>query len=372
MVLDRAAVFADTSIEELEKASRSLAKNIDAGARGGAKQAEMFERLGTSANELIDLTLPEQLLRIADGMAMIENHTEKTATALALFGKSGGNMLQLLADSGGLLAKSMAEVQEYVGFFSSQELNGIGAANDAWDRLSMTFSGVFQKIAAMMSPALERLYLNLADAIKPGTALNWMFMSLARVATLTVNVINELVGFFSFLSEGTGKVTGRFLATIVVATALMSAYRGLILLLGILRVRTAALAVWEAARAGINIKTAAVLLTAGAATVAFSNEINKAVNSLLGMMDAQVEVNSGLEDFIDLRAKAEKRSVNLGSAAFGSQSALEQLFTVRSDTQAIAGVENGINESNQLLRQIRDGINAAEGAVDVQFEEVDL
>jgi len=370
--LQLAADLSGVSLGEIEVGARTLTKQVDALSKGSAKQVALFKELGLTANDVLDKSLMEQIVAVGKGMGGIESVTRRNAIALELFGRSGLKILPLLANNAEAVRSAMSDIQRLGSPISAADGRAVENSNDAYTRLIYTLDNIFQVIGVMLAPALERLYINLAEAIRPGTALNQMFLSMGQVLALAVNVANELVGFIAFMSEGMGTLTGKFLAGIVVATALISVYKGLIVLLGILRVRTAALAIWEAARAAINIKTAAILLAAGVAAVAFADKINGAVNSLMGMMDAQVGVNKGIEDFIDLKAKSEKKTLNLGSASFGSQSALEQLFTVKSERQTMQGVENGINESNDLLRAIRDGINAAEGAIDVDVEEVDL
>jgi hypothetical protein len=370
--LQLAADLSGVALTEIEVGARTLTKQIGALSQGSSRQVELFKELGLTANDVLDKTLTEQLVAVGKGLEGIESTTRRNVIALELFGRSGQKLLPLLADNAAAVRDAMKDIQRLGAPISAADGAAVEKSNDAFTRLMFTFNSIFQAISVMLAPALERLYVNMAEAIKPGTALNQVFLSMGQVLTLVVNIANEAVGFLAFMSEGMGTLTGKFLAGIVVATALVSVYKSLIVLLGILRVRTAALAVWEAARAAINIKTAAILLAAGAATVAFSDQINAAVNSLLGMMDAQVQVNKGIEDFISLKAQSEKKSLNLGSASFGSQAALEQLFTVKSERQAMQGLESGINESNDILRAIRDGIHSAENAINIDVEEVDL
>jgi hypothetical protein len=370
--LQLAADLSGVALGEIEVGARTLTKQVDALSKGSARQVELFKELGLTATDVLDKSLSEQLAAVGTGLGGIESVTRRSAIALELFGRNGNKLLPLLANNAQAVRDAMSDIQRLGAPISAADGAAVEKSNDAFTRLMFTFDSIFQTVSVAMAPALERLYVNLAEAIRPGTALNQMFLSLGQVMTLAVNVVNELVGFISFMSEGMGTLTGRFLAGVVVATALISVYKGLIVLLGLLRARTAALAIWEAARAAINIKTAAILLAAGGAAVAFAEQINGAVNSLMGLMDAQVNVNKGIEDFIDLKAKSDRKSLNLGSATFGSQAALEQLFTVKGERQAMKGIENGVKESNDLLRAIRDGINAAEGAINVDVEEVDI
>jgi hypothetical protein len=374
LVLERAAVFADTSIQDLEKATVTLVKSIQAGADGSQKQIELFEKLGTTAQELMAMSLPEQLQAISQGMAGIENTTEKTAVAFQVFGKSGRNMLQLMADDGAILAQSLAEVQQYGGVFTSGELARVGATNDAWDRLLLTFNGVFNRIAVDMSPALERLFLNLSDAIKPGTALNMVLIQMGQAATLTVNVIAELAGFVTFLSQESGALGATLLSLVIIMGASVAITKTLTAVSKSYLIIQTALSKVELLRAKLNTATVVTAGVALTAYLAFSKQINEVIAQTLGFADAQNAANSEVGDFIKLQDKASQPiKANLGSASFGSQAALEQLLTVRTERQGIGQVAVAVEKSNDLLGQIRDGLAGAFGVVGgVDFEEVDI
>lgn len=377
MVLGRAATYADTSLDEVEKGSRNLAKNIDAGLKGGKRQEELFQRLGTTATELFAKSLPEQLGIVASGMSKLQNNTERTAVSLALFGKSGAGMLQLMGDNGAWLAQSLEEVQRYANVFTSKELEGIGAANDAWDTLMMTFNGVFQRIAVDLAPAITRLLMVIANGIAPGTFLNGVFSVFGDTLGLVVRLLDILGNELSFTSQILGSFTGRIFGALILSAALIKAYVALAAILTVLRVRTLALAAVEAARIALQKKNLAMsLAVAGlgvAAFAAFSDQINGLIDNLLGAVDAQDNLNAGLGDFDKLQEGiSRKNKINLGSAQFGTQAALEQILTVRSDRQGMGEIKGAIDNSNEILEQIRDGLQGVGGIMDGQFEDADL
>lgn len=62
--------------------------------------SKAFEVLGLSVAELADMTADEQLLKVGDAIAGLQNPTIKAAVAMEVFGKSGGRMLSFFATGG--------------------------------------------------------------------------------------------------------------------------------------------------------------------------------------------------------------------------------------------------------------------------------
>lgn len=367
--LDLAANLSGVAVGGLDTAFRTLTRSIIAANDGSKVQSDLFRKLGIEAKELTDLSFPQQLEKIAAGLGTITNSTEKANAAIQLFGRSGLQLLPLLANNGAALADSLRDAERLGGFFTSSETAAIEASNDAFTRLNFAFNAIFQRIAVDLAPALQRLFVNLTEAIKPGTALNGVMLQFGSFLQLGVNLLNEFAGFLRFTSEAFGTLTGKVVAGVVAA---YSMYR----VIGLLRMASQsylriqkALAVVEAARASLNVKTAALVVGAGVAVAVFSNELNGLIDQMLGVGQAQQGVNDQIGDFIDLsKQAAQPRKINLASATAGSQAALEQLFTVRSQG-GIGAVGDKIDQTNDILGQIRDGMSQA-GNVIPDVEEV--
>jgi hypothetical protein len=366
--LELAAELSGLAVEKINTSYGILIRNIAAANAGGKQQQQLFQQLGLDAQKLGGMGAADQFQAIAAAIDGIRDRTQKANAAIQLFGRSGLDLLPLMANQGKGIADAMRDAQRLGGFISTAEAGRVEAANDAFSRLTFTVRSLFQRIAVDMAPALGRLFTTMAEGLKPGTALNAMLQTFGSVATLLVNVLDVLLNEIRFLSEFFGVWTGKLLGAIIVSVAVIKIYTTLAALLTILRLRTIALAAVEAARLALQKKNiAAALLVAGlgvAAFAAFSDEINKLVDGLLGAADAQADLNQQVGDFEKLQAKAGGgQKLNLGSAQFGTQAALEQILTVRGEQRGIAQVAAGVDQSNELLGQIRDGINAAQGIV---------
>jgi hypothetical protein len=283
-------------------------------------------------------------------------------------------LLPLLAGGGQGIVAAMKDAQRLGGFISNQEAQSVEASNDAFTRLQFTLNAVFQKIAVDMAPALQRLWINLTEAVAPGTALNMVLIQMGQAATLTVNVIAELAGFITFLSQESGALGATLLSLVIIMGASVAITKTLTAVSKAYLIIQTALSKVELLRAKLNTATVVAAGVALTAYLAFSEQINEVIAQTLGFADAQKAANSEVGDFIKLQDKASQPiKANLGSASFGSQAALEQLLTVRTERQGIGQVVAGQRDQTEVLKQIRDGLQGAYGVVGgIDVEEVDI
>jgi hypothetical protein len=240
--LELAAELSGLAVEKINTSYGVLIRNIAAANAGGKQQQQLFQQLGLDAQKLGGMGAADQFQAIAAAIDGIQDRTQKANAAIQLFGRSGLDLLPLMANQGKGIADAMRDAQRLGGFISTAEAGRVEAANDAFSRLTFTVRSLFQRIAVDMAPALGRLFTTMAEGLKPGTALNAMLQTFGSVATLLVNVLDVLLNEIRFLSEFFGAWTGKLLGAIIVSVAVIKIYTTLAALLTILRLRTMALA----------------------------------------------------------------------------------------------------------------------------------
>lgn len=139
-------------IERLRPSINLLQKALAGMNEDGEPTAKIFGQLGLEVNKLRGMAAPEQFAAIGEALQKIKNPADRTAAAMKLFGKSGGEMLGALNDPAGftkpltaaqaLLAKN-AELMDEVG--------------DAMGRIAENGKGLFIGLAAGLAPALKPL-----------------------------------------------------------------------------------------------------------------------------------------------------------------------------------------------------------------------
>ena len=166
-----AAEQSGTSLETLEGALRKMSKNLVDAASGSESAQEAFKALGLSAGQLIGIAPEKQFKIIADRLAKIKNPTLRAAAAMDIFGKSGTQLLPLVADG----AKGIEDLQKQA------------------HNLGLTMGGDDAKAAELWNDTLNILSKSLrANALTIGAAI---VPTLVELATQFVRIITSVNAF---------------------------------------------------------------------------------------------------------------------------------------------------------------------------------
>jgi len=162
--LDLVADEAGVGQEQLAKLFDKSAKAIVEAAKGSKSFNEIFKQIGVSAQDLINLTPDEQFIKIAEALGTIENPTIRNAAALEIFGKSGRQVTEMLAN----LRDRLQEAREFNDKFnitiSDIDSRKVEEANDAFGRIGKAISGLGNTIAIELAPLVTELSNRLLNA----------------------------------------------------------------------------------------------------------------------------------------------------------------------------------------------------------------
>jgi len=211
-------------LETLEAGLRKMQKTIAEAASGSQSAQEALAALGITIADLKNLSPDEQFLRIADRLAQIQNPTQRAAAAMEVFGKSGTQLLPMLA--GGVKGlDAMRQKARTLGLVMSSEdaaaADDFGDAIDTlWKSLKMGVATIGSALAPILSQLAERVMgvvKSVSDWIKQNKAVVVTVFTVAAVVAASGAVLMVLGGILT----GLGYVCG-MLASILpwVGTAL--------------------------------------------------------------------------------------------------------------------------------------------------------
>lgn len=149
-----AADSSGTSLETIEAAVRTMQKNL---AGGAAATRETLSQLGLSLESLQGLNPEQQFKTLADAIANIQDPGQKAALAMALFGKSGTQLLPLFAEGAAGIEAMQKQARELGLTMSSEDANAAAALNDALGALMASLKRIVTLIGAAVAPALQRV-----------------------------------------------------------------------------------------------------------------------------------------------------------------------------------------------------------------------
>ena len=172
LAADQAGVPLDGLGQGLGKFNRSIVAAQDS----TSQQARAFQALGISSAQLAaGLRDPEQLLRlVADGFARSEDSASKGAVAVALFGKSGQDLIPFL-NQGSVGLKDMADLSERLGVVWTSETAA------AADQLSDNLGFIKEGVVGVATTVLQQLLPQMAEASEQ--MLGWVTANRQWIAT---------------------------------------------------------------------------------------------------------------------------------------------------------------------------------------------
>ncbi|SDP92523.1 hypothetical protein SAMN05428967_4474 [Phyllobacterium sp. YR620] len=219
--LKYAADLSGVSIESLSTATGKLAQNIVKASEGG-KAAKGFDALGISVkNADGSLKSTSQVIgEVSDKFSNLADGPVKTAAAMAIFGKTGADLIPLL-NGGSAAIKEMTDEAKALGLEISAKTGAAAEQfNDNISRIGYAVDGLTLGLTAALAPALAvasdaivgfaKGALQLLDylpalaenAAIAGGALAIMFAPtiLAAVGALAVAIGTGLVGAVNLLT----------------------------------------------------------------------------------------------------------------------------------------------------------------------------
>ena len=185
VVLEQAFINSGLSAEQVGPSINRLQRAIVEAGQGSTGASDTFAKLGLSLAQLESQSPSEQFKSVATAIQGIQSPAARTAAAMEIFGKSGGKMLTLFADSNAF-AQAATQVGGLAGVMDASAgqfdaiSDSLGAAALKGQQLSAGFT-------AALAPALE----GIASALDQ-TDLTTLGQNLGTIAVAAINLTTTL------------------------------------------------------------------------------------------------------------------------------------------------------------------------------------
>lgn len=162
IILRQAFQDAGVGADNVGKSVSLLQKNLFEAATAGGPAAAALADMGLSAADLVQLAPEEQFQNVSAAISGIENPAQRTAAAMAVFGKGAGELLPLFADGGAIdsATASLGKMPDVL----SRNVPVLDSISDAFDRLPNKATQLFAGIADQLAPAIASI-LDFVDKI---------------------------------------------------------------------------------------------------------------------------------------------------------------------------------------------------------------
>lgn len=163
VIMQRAFENAGLAASQVPAVLNKMQKALAGVNEEGEPTNEAFAKLGLSIQDLLTLDPVAAFQQIQSAISGIQDPAQRTAIAMELFGKSGGELLAVFQDSG---AFSQAEQQVgSLGDTLADNAAALDAVGDAFGALDTKVQQVGAEVAVALLPQLEQLseWLNATD-----------------------------------------------------------------------------------------------------------------------------------------------------------------------------------------------------------------
>jgi hypothetical protein len=167
--LEYAAKLSDVSLESLTTTLARFSRSLSEISAGGKNDAgEALRAIGVSATDAEGRLRPTSAIieDVAAQFATMRDGANKTALAIALFGRSGAEMIPMLNGGREAIRSAGDELQRFGGVVTPEAAKQAEQFNDNLTRLQTAFDGLIQQALGPIIPQLVELTHQLIELVK--------------------------------------------------------------------------------------------------------------------------------------------------------------------------------------------------------------
>ena len=188
MGLDLAATQTGTSFEVMTKGIQRMVQTIGEARSGMSTGTLALKELGMGAKDFKGMNAEDAFMKMADGIAAIEDPAQKAAAANRLFGRSGKELLNILNQGSDGIRRYINEQKELSGPISIEDIRKIEEANDSMDKMRRAVDGIAQQVAIALAPSMTDILNLTKDLLKFSGKFKKVWSEIQDFMTTTVLV----------------------------------------------------------------------------------------------------------------------------------------------------------------------------------------
>ena len=231
--LDRMKFILEQNGAELntfEMAQRNMIRALDDAADGTGRNAEALERLGLDYHELREMSPEEQFKTIAFAIGDVEDHTERSALAMEMFGSRVGTKLLPMINAGEEAFDALGQRAEELGLHTDESAQQAADFTDTMNELKHAFQGAMITIGPFVAEMLIPFIEKTIDAVV--ATVEWMQENEALSSAITklTAVVGAALLAFGLVAKIVMPIVALFKAVAVVAAAFGAVLSGPVVL----------------------------------------------------------------------------------------------------------------------------------------------
>lgn len=160
LALGRSSGLDDSTIDaSLQK----MQLNLREAQSGTGDLANTLSALGLDAGELLKAGPVEAIKQVSEAAQQMKNPIDQSKLAFDLFGKAGVGLVTALRDGPDAIEEMQNKAKALGLELSQAQVEQVGAANDAWEDMTLIATGAFRQIAAEVAPVMTVIFSSVTD-----------------------------------------------------------------------------------------------------------------------------------------------------------------------------------------------------------------
>jgi hypothetical protein len=214
--LKLAGDLAGVGIDEIGKAMTKADVALVNARNGSKKASAAFATLGLTAEQLAGMGSADRFEAIASAIAKLPDSSSRAAAAIALFGKSGAEILPLFEGGADGIRQAREEAQKLGLALTGPQGQAVEEMNDSFTRVYYAIQGVIQQVTAKLAPAITGIATKFTDFVKNtggvniGTSIGKAIIEGAKyLATVADMVVSQFRQLYFKVADALGVATSK-------------------------------------------------------------------------------------------------------------------------------------------------------------------
>jgi len=213
-ILNRAADL--NGVQNMNGSLQILNRNLANASQGSGPAVDALKQLNLTASQLSSLPADQRIALIGDRLREFVPVAQQAAVATDLFGRSGGEMLNLLRDSE-IIGEATRQVEGFGLAISDVDAAKVEMANDALSSIQEVVKGIATQAAVTLAPILRTVALLFQEAAITGKGFG-------NEIQFALDIVTNAVGI---LADGIHGIKLAFKAVEIVGASVAAAYYSL-------------------------------------------------------------------------------------------------------------------------------------------------
>lgn len=340
-----AANQSDTNIGSLSVGLKFLSQSLIGAGEDTGKAAAAFQTLGLNIDDLKNMGAEAAIGKIATSFQGLASENEKTALAMAIFGRSGTDLIPLLNKGEAGIEALKNKAKELGIVMGKDAAEGADALNDRMSQLKAVTDANWQQAFASALPEINKIF-DALDIVKGKTEENGGVLGevLRDALSIVADIVDGLMTNYEVIKDITG-VQGESNSEMERGNALGTTFKtileGVALLVALVKDTFTNVA-------GVILMVGGVIATALLAPLA---AVTAAISTIVGIFNKELG---------DAGKAAAKELLQMGTAAVGAGAELvtaegaatrlgNKLEKAKQQAEALKGVTKDVNASDARL-----------------------